>query len=635
MERYSTNSRRSSLPRRSLARKSTTSTVIKNSRPSNRFNPLASSTKVMQTPAQIKKPDPRKLNDKKERQLACSNLYKFLIEKNYKGGSLKKKDLTSISSRLFQETFDFLARHVDPNWRARHPENAKLEDCMLNFLRQLEYPFEITRSKLKDAVPANYPQLTGVLCWLADLVKYIEYSIPFVDHIVENCSDELKKVKQNYFRECYEEFMDNEDEPFEQVELRVEKRLESLRQNVKEEVKEVMRENKDIEGNMKILKQEEAKFQKLATEVEDMKARWTGLKKYFEEMEAFLPRSREKVELKENECKSLQADIESEKKKLAQLKSDVCCQQYSKKDMEKFKQQLLSHQENNQDLQQRIHVLQEQQKKELPKILKAESVYERLKVDCDENLESLFRNSTGIIPDEHCQKYEQFLIQNSQLSIDGVKQMLLKHASKFVDNVHFGLEDEHKKVKKNVKKEENKLSQETYKCERLTKELVTCQQEKSVEESIEKELQRECGRIDDDESYTNNNYKTRGNVCNIDDLKLQLKQLQTKYEKREKERKLKEAEKTEKLKNKFENLVENFNKEYEEMLQAEKDYKKFTKDFCDEKKREIDEVEEKHLRVDRMTEEVMKKEAENKHTLEGLDEQIKRADELVMKIESM
>ena len=113
--------------------------------------------------------------------------------------------------------------------------------------------------------------------------------------------------------------MDNEDEPFEQVELRVEKRLgqflkkcnilldsklillkrvqisflvkiklekkinyikvfffkknlnqlltniyvylinftESLRQNVKEEVKEVMRENKDIEGNMKILKQEE------------------------------------------------------------------------------------------------------------------------------------------------------------------------------------------------------------------------------------------------------------------------------------------------------------------------------------------------------------------------------------------
>ena len=36
-----------------------------------------------------------------------------------------------------------------------------------------------------------------------------------------------------------------------------------------------------------------------------------------------------------------------------------------------------------------------------------------------------------------------------------------------------------------------------------------------------------------------------------------------------------------------------------------------------------------------MTEEVMKKEAENKHTLEGLDEQIKRADELVMKIESM
>ena len=32
---------------------------------------------------------------------------------------------------------------------------------------------------------------------------------------------------------------------------------ESLRQNVKEEVKFVMRENKDIECNMKILKQEE------------------------------------------------------------------------------------------------------------------------------------------------------------------------------------------------------------------------------------------------------------------------------------------------------------------------------------------------------------------------------------------
>lgn len=48
-------------------------------------------------------------------------ILQFLIEKNYKGGSLKKKDLTSISSRLFQETFDFLARHVDPNWRARHP----------------------------------------------------------------------------------------------------------------------------------------------------------------------------------------------------------------------------------------------------------------------------------------------------------------------------------------------------------------------------------------------------------------------------------------------------------------------------------------------------------------------------------
>ena len=46
---------------------------------------------------------------------------------------------------------------------------------------------------------------------------------------------------------------------------------------------------------------------------------------------------------------------------------------------------------------------------------------------------------------------------------------------------------------------------------------------------LNKVLTQECGRIDDDESYTNNNYKTRGNVCNIDDLKLQLKQLQTKY----------------------------------------------------------------------------------------------------------
>ncbi len=49
-------------------------------------------------------------------------------------------------------------------------------------------------------------------------------------------------------------------------------------------------------------------------------------------------------------------------------------QQYSKKDMEKFKQQLINYQENNQDLKQRLHKLQGAQKKELPKLLKAESV---------------------------------------------------------------------------------------------------------------------------------------------------------------------------------------------------------------------------------------------------------------------
>ena len=57
--------------------------------------------------------------------------------------------------------------------------------------------------------------------------------------------------------------------------------------------------------------------------------------------------------------------------------------------------------------------------------------------------------------------------------------------------------------------------------------------------------------------------------------------------------------------------------------------------FCDEKRREIDEVERKRLKVDRMTEDVMEKVTENARTLEMLNEQIERANELVGKIESM
>jgi len=594
----------------------------------------------MPTPAPLKKPDPRKLNEKSKRHAACSCLLKFLIYLNYKGGSLKKQELFNISTRLFQETFDFLAKRIDPNWKVRQSSKeskngAKPEECMLNFLRQLEYPFEITKSKLKDAVPANYPQLTGVLCWLAELVKYVEHSEAVVDGIIENSSDELKQVKQDYFRECYEEFMDNKDEPFEQVEMRVEKRLESLRQNVKEEVKSMMSENKHLNSNMKVLKQEEAKFQRLSNEVEQLKDKWTKTQKYFEDMNLFLPKSRENVKEKETECKKLQAKIETQKKKLAQLKSDVCCQQYSKKDMEKFKQQLISHKENKEEIQQRLHTLQEAQKKELPKILKAESVYERLKVDCDENLQNLFSNSSGIISDENHQNHQQFLMQTSDLSIEQLKQMLLKHASKFVDNVHFELEDEHKKVKKNLKHEENRLSQETYKCERLSKDLITCQQERNVQENIEKQQQQERGRIDDETNDTSNNYKSRGNMCNIGDLKLQLQQLQTKCDKREKERKLEEIENSNKLKTKFESLVKGFNKEFAEMERAEKECEEYSKNFCDEKKREIAEVERKSSEVDVMVAEVMKNEEESDYTLEGMDDQIKLAKELVEKLESM
>lgn len=92
-------------------------------------------------------------------------LVQFLTTHHY-DQQISAKQLLGPPQKLYFSVAEFLVRQIDPSFAF----SAKPEEEFLQVLHFLRYPYRVQASALKTvSVPQTYPQLLGILSWLAEL----------------------------------------------------------------------------------------------------------------------------------------------------------------------------------------------------------------------------------------------------------------------------------------------------------------------------------------------------------------------------------------------------------------------------------------------------------------------------------
>ncbi|KYR01196.1 LIM-type zinc finger-containing protein [Tieghemostelium lacteum] len=118
------------------------------------------------------KTETRPINDKNFQQQCILKLTHYLAnEKRPYPSQISKKSLLSPSAKEFFSIVEFLAIQYDPNFKM----SAKPDEDIVNFFKQVRYPFNISKSALSAVgSPHTWPVLLAALVWLVEILEMSE-----------------------------------------------------------------------------------------------------------------------------------------------------------------------------------------------------------------------------------------------------------------------------------------------------------------------------------------------------------------------------------------------------------------------------------------------------------------------------
>lgn len=155
--------------------------------------------------------DPRPISDRAFKDRSIRQLIEFLVENSYPF-PISPKLLHSPQTKDFVRIFEFLMSFIWPKYKVGN----KIEEDVPTMLKQLGYPFSITKSAMFSVgSPLTWPALLAALSWMRE---QIEYAVSLdVDQLLFPAGDDEfdgvreQKIFFDYCEKAYKEFMEGSD----------------------------------------------------------------------------------------------------------------------------------------------------------------------------------------------------------------------------------------------------------------------------------------------------------------------------------------------------------------------------------------------------------------------------------------
>lgn len=156
------------------------------------------------------KTDPRPIGDKNYMNNCIRVVITYLSSHGYPA-AVSPKMLTTPTAKEFTTLVQFLMQKFDPNVKAF----GKVEDEVPQFLKKLNYPFQISKSALfAVGSPHSWPAVLAALTWMVELLNYQERA----EESTVEAFDEKQKSERDFFdyiSRSYRHFLAGEDEQVE------------------------------------------------------------------------------------------------------------------------------------------------------------------------------------------------------------------------------------------------------------------------------------------------------------------------------------------------------------------------------------------------------------------------------------
>lgn len=296
--------------------------------------------------------DPRPVGDRHYASQCARIVTDFLAQRNFGKTMSHEKFLRDPSTKDYYDVFKFLMAHIDEALKI----DGKMEDEVPQIMKKLRYPVEVNKSKLQAiSGPNTWPQLLAVLEWLVTLIRINEEGVgplascaaglTLIEHdggtIIgldfqeENSAGEPPEhlVRKSYL-ESYTQYLEGYDD---QGEARLHEMFDVKSNIVQQEIERLEEQNVQMEKQLHEFRTEHDRLLELQSaprhaEIEVDRLRGI-LQAHDQKTEAY----EEDMVTAESEDIALAHEIESLKEQLRDLDIQVRSQEYSKKDVDRYR----------------------------------------------------------------------------------------------------------------------------------------------------------------------------------------------------------------------------------------------------------------------------------------------------------
>ncbi|XP_052807518.1 kinetochore protein NDC80 homolog [Mya arenaria] len=281
--------------------------------------------------------DPRPISDRGYSMKCMKRVLEFLMTNRYPY-NITLKVLQSPTSKDFYKIFEFIMGYIIPKYKV----SQKPEEAIPRLLRQLGYPYLISKTSMfAIGSPHTWPSILAALVFLTDLIIVnMTQQEGSIDSVLFPADDfDTKPESQivyQYVERGYHSYMDGNDEfDAEDNDLRHALREKFLGSGG---IDGLLETNRNLEEQVTQLEQDTDQLgsvkEKLLVAQHD-EERFRG---YLKQLETHKKEQELLLAQTEEQCASLEADMQAEEMKLEQMKEIESKQEYSQADVEQIHQ---------------------------------------------------------------------------------------------------------------------------------------------------------------------------------------------------------------------------------------------------------------------------------------------------------
>lgn len=271
----------------------------------------------------------RPLADPKWQRDMIRDLIKF-CEENGIANQVKEKDFKPLTSGTFRNVFEFLYGFLVPGYQLANPKVTPLHEVLLDILKKLKYPGQISVSHLKTTDGPSRPHFCGILNFfhsLAEMVVNVStkdsfHMLNFQDvdddgFVIDRQGGQSKaEIEYNHFMTCYKGYNHGQDEFAKELDdlywdlLDCQGINQENMQQLEQELQDLKQEKEDLKADMGDLDVLNNKSASVASDIRGLGDYIEKLNKSLQHRKADIKATRENLIHYDRKIEELKANIE-------------------------------------------------------------------------------------------------------------------------------------------------------------------------------------------------------------------------------------------------------------------------------------------------------------------------------------